>query len=69
MTDSEDSNDTSPTSFDLIRLEDIEIGGAGVKGECGKWVVFRYKDEYLVLTEHASLDFKTLAGVISYLKS
>lgn len=68
MTDSEDSNDTAPTTFDLIRLEDMDLGDS-VRGECGKWSVFRYRDEYLVLTEHASLDFKTLAAVISYLRS
>lgn len=68
MTDSEDSNDTSPTNLDLIRLEDLEINGS-VHGECKKWSVFRYKDEFLVLTEHASLDFKTLEGVLGYLRS
>lgn len=68
MTDSEDSNDTAPTNLDLIRLEDLEIGGT-VHGESHKWSVFRYKDQYLVLTEHVSLDFKTIEGVISYLKS
>jgi len=68
MTEAEDSDDTKPTNLDLIRLEDMDVGGQ-CYGECGKWSVFRYKDEYLVLTEHASLDFKSLEGVISYLKS
>jgi hypothetical protein len=69
MMAAEDSNDYTPSTLDIIKLEDLEIG-EGFFCESGVWSVFRYKDEYLLFTEKGKqMDFKDLASLIKFLGS
>lgn len=71
MFDLEDSGEIMVTILDEERLKDIEIGGR-VEGECGFWVIFRNKYDYLLTIDtnriHKILEFKTLQETIEYLK-
>jgi hypothetical protein len=71
MLDSYDDNSLTVTSLDLERLKELDINGR-VDGECGFWVVFRNKNDYLLTIDqgkrHEILEFKHLGEVIGYLK-
>ncbi|MEK6878571.1 MAG: hypothetical protein AABY22_03135 [Nanoarchaeota archaeon] len=69
--DLENNNDISVTDLDLERLKDLEENGR-VDGECGAWVCFKYKRDYLLTVDtdriHKIFEFKTLEEIISCLK-
>jgi hypothetical protein len=72
-----DNSDFYCSEYDLLRIEDLEIGGK-VESESGDFTVFKYKDSYLVFLKNDQrlqkvkkemLEFKTLKEVIRFLKS
>ena len=71
MFDIEDNSDLSVTPLDLERLKDLQMHER-VDGECGMWVVFRNKNDFMLTIdtdrEHKILEFKSLGEVIGYLK-
>lgn len=71
MLDAYDDDSLSLTNYDIERLKDLEVGGR-VDGECGFWVVFRNKNDYLLTIDigkrHDILEFKNMSEVIGYLK-
>lgn len=70
MTESEDNASYSPTEFDIIRLESMDIDSA-VNGEFGLWRVLRYKNSYVCLIQHKNVNYKefaTVTDLVNYLK-
>jgi len=67
MLGTEGSEDPKATTLDILRLEDLEVGGE-VHGECGKWSVFRYEKEFLIFFDSGTqIDMPDLKSVIKYL--
>ena len=64
----ENSKSLKPTTFDIARLEDLEIGQK-VEGEIGNWQVFRYKNDYTLICNKIKTPriFKKLKDLINFL--
>jgi len=69
MLDTEGSEDPKATSLDILRIQDLEVGGS-VHGECGKWSVFRYEKEFLILFSSGTqvqIELPDVKSVVDYL--
>ena len=72
--DEDGTNSLAPTTFDICRLEAMEIGDK-LDGEYATWLVFRYKNNYTVMFLNAykiceqMKEFKTLNELISFLNN
>lgn len=70
--DESDTNSLIPTSFDVARIDSLSIGES-VTGELGNWVVLRYKDSYVLMTQNSprviNKEFKTQKELIRFLEN
>jgi len=72
MTNSENKPDYSPTSLDLERMNNLEIGELHT-AECGFWRVLKYKDDYVLVLESARhsifKEFKNIPDIVVFVKN